>query len=170
MNRLEKFTNVAIIAMCVMTSAFLVRVSFFKPEPRAQEAPYEKGEIIPSVQGVDYSHSKGTVILVVSSNCHFCTESMAFYQALGKHARAENNSRFRLVVAGLQSERTLAEYVSRYGVDYSAVVTLNPEKVKFTATPLLVLVNAGGRVIRSYQGKMTAKQQSQLESDLDSLR
>ena len=49
--------------------------------------PFHTGEALPSLVCLDYSDSDLTLLMVISRQCHFCTESMPFYRTVVETAR-----------------------------------------------------------------------------------
>jgi hypothetical protein len=105
------------------------------------------------------------VVLVLHSQCRFCTDSMPFYRTLKERANMPG-SRFRLQVVGIEPPRVLSEYLSRHALD-SVPVTSQLTLGGIRATPSLVVVDTHGRVVRSWSGQLNRSQTDTLWSLLE---
>src|SRR5690349_12890900 len=87
--KVETVANISIIIVAVVATAVLVKNHLFKPRLAPPVArPAAPGPSVPatgsqlSISGVDWAASDRTLLVVVSTGCHFCSESAPFYQRL----------------------------------------------------------------------------------------
>ena len=89
--KIELAANLAIIVVACLLAIVLVKNYFFAKPP--QQADKSESQRIqsesqpvnsPSVSSldIDWKQNKQTLILAISSSCHFCTESAPFYKKL----------------------------------------------------------------------------------------
>ena len=164
--KLEVLTNIAVVITSVVLCSVLVKKYFFSPTK--QEAPVEAvasksptsnvpqrrsiqaGTKI-SLPGIDWSKSTRTVVLALSTTCHFCSESAPFYQ---KPQQQKANSA-RLVAVLPQSVEDSRNYLNKLGVSVSDVVQSSLGGVGVSGTPTLLLIDNEGSVTDSWVGKLS---------------
>ena len=98
--------------------------------------------------------SAATVVLFISKDCHFCAESMVFYDRLTKAKPA--SSLGLVVVAAVPLPQTRQEgqaYFSQKNVAVDEVVPVDFSALGITGTPTLVLLDGSGRVSTSWVGR-----------------
>lgn len=94
--KIETTANLATIVVAVLISATLVKTHFF-PSPAARAATTVNApvsQIVPGktldgrALGVDWARNRSTLVLAISTACHFCKDSLPFYRKLAA-ARTE---------------------------------------------------------------------------------
>src|SRR5690349_15137463 len=82
--KIELAANVAIIVVACLLATVLVKN--YLVTSRTQPASKSESQLVNaptvSVLDIDWRQSKQTLLLAVSSTCHFCTESAPFYKQL----------------------------------------------------------------------------------------
>jgi thiol-disulfide isomerase/thioredoxin len=104
-----------------------------------------------ALPGIDWSKSARTVVLALSTGCHFCSESAPFYQKL----QQQNPSNVRLVAVLPQSVEEGRNYLTKLGVSLNEVVQAPLASVSVSGTPTLLLINHDGVVTDSWVGKLS---------------
>lgn len=164
--KLEVLANVAVIITSVILCSVLVRKYFFsatKQEPPveavasklpsstpSQRRPIQAGTKI-SLAGIDWSRANRTVVLALSTGCHFCSESAAFYQRLQR----EKPSDVRLIAVLPQPIENSKGYLDKLGVTVSEIVQAPLSSVGVSGTPTLLLIDSDGTVRESWRGKLS---------------
>lgn len=164
--KLEVLANIAVVITSIVLCSVLVKKYFFSPtkqqapaEAVASKSPplnvsqrrtIEAGTKI-SLPGIDWSKSTRTVVLALSTTCHFCSESAPFYQKL----QQQNPSNVRLVAVLPQSVEDGRNYLTKLGVSLNEVVQAPLASVGVSGTPTLLLINHDGVVTDSWVGKLS---------------
>jgi hypothetical protein len=165
---LERLTNVAIIVACVaVTGALGARFMGFGASQPTRAPAYRTGDAVPTVTGVDYRQADKTLLIVVSSSCRFCTESMPFYRKLADEAKARG-SRVQLAVAGTEDVQTVKTYLTKYSLGIDRVVQLEPGTIKYGGTPTLLLIDKGGKVRGLWEGRIAEAREQEVISAITS--
>lgn len=116
----------------------------------AAPARIKTGDILPTIKNWDYADvaPKG-VILFASTACHFCQESLPFYQKLSTGLKGK----FTLVYQEDAAE--VAKYLkdNGYTKNYRVIPSFEPFKV--SAYPTMAIVNDKGEVQEVRVGKLT---------------
>lgn len=170
---LEIAANFATFIVALLLTVVLVR-NYLLPSPAA---PSENAHFVNPAglltAGSDMSkripavnwHANGrTLILVLSTRCHFCTESAPFFRRLKE--RAGNGVKFLAVLPQpvAESER----YLSGEGLHFDEVLQEPIGKTGAVGTPTMLLANQDGIVRRTWVGKLTPDKQTEaLKTILD---
>ena len=85
-SKLEIIANLATILVSLLLSVVLIRVFLLPPPVPATSRPGPRVgmSIKDSLPGVDWAKNKRTLVLAISTKCHFCTESAPFFQLIDK--------------------------------------------------------------------------------------
>lgn len=164
--KLEVLANVAVVITSLVLCSVLVKKYFFraaKQEPSVEaaqaKAPDSNASRRPSIQagtkislpGIDWSKSSRTVVLALSTTCHFCSESAPFYQKL----QQQKQNTVRLVAVFPQPVEDSRNYLNRLGVSVSDVVQSSLSSVGVSGTPTLLLIDNEGSVTDSWVGRLS---------------
>jgi thiol-disulfide isomerase/thioredoxin len=164
--KLETLANVAVLITSVVLCSVLVKKYFFSPTK--PEAPVEAVESKSpassalrrssiqagtkiSLPGIDWTKSTRTVVLALSTTCHFCSESAHFYQKL----QQEKPNGVRLVAVFAQPVEDSRDYLNKLGVSVSDLVQSSLGSVGVSATPTLLLIDNEGSITESWMGKLS---------------
>lgn len=164
--KLEVLANIAVVITSVVLCLVLVRkyllspakqeaiveaVQSKSPAPSASRRPSIQAGTKISLPGIDWSKSTRTVVLALSTTCHFCSESAPFYQKLQQQKR----NGVRLVAVFPQPIEDSRNYLNKLGVSVSDVVQSSLSSVGVSGTPTLLLVDNEGSVTGSWVGKLS---------------
>ena len=160
--KLELAANAAIIIVAILLGVVLVR-NYLLPQPKAQQegAPSSiaRGTRL-SLTGVDWTASRKTVVLALSTRCHFCTESAPFYQRLARENTKIGNA--RIVALFPQPVSDGQKYLSDLGVTVDSVLQTSFDKIGVVGTPTIILADEAGAVIDSWRGKLTTDKETEV--------
>lgn len=163
--KIELLANVAIIVVALVLGAVLVK-RYLLPQP-ADSGPPANARIEPgtklSLPGVDWGRSDKTLLMALSTTCHFCTESAPFYQRLARAAEAKGIN----VIAVLpQPESESRQYLSGLAIPISDVRQATLGALGVSGTPTLILVDDKGQVASSWVGKLQSDRESEVAAAL----
>ena len=158
----EILANVATIVVSVLLSVVLVK-QFLIPRPardiNARRTPIAKGaDLKGPLPGVDWAKNGRTLVLAISTQCHFCTESAPFFQRVAKEA----GGNLKLLAVLPQSAVEARQYLDREGVRVDDVRQSPLESIGVSGTPTLLLVNGKGVVTDLWVGKVQPEQEDQV--------
>jgi hypothetical protein len=162
MKLLERLSTLAVLLAAVIVIAVTVRDRLIPGNNPHQDAARAAQQLVgkPFPVPVGYQIGKtATLLLVVSSTCHFCSESMPFYRQLAAIQPKTSGELGLLAVVPESSEAGL-EYLSKNGVRVAeAISTPSLSKVGLAATPTLVLLDRDRRVMEVWVGMLDASRQ-----------
>lgn len=111
---------------------------------------------------MDWTKGGQTLLLVLSTNCHYCTESAPFYQRLAQQKAGRPDIRTVAILPQVIGESQ--KYLSDHSVSVDEVTQSAPGALYAKATPTLILVDKAGSVLSSWVGKLSPdKEQEVLE-------
>lgn len=164
MKRLELITNLAVIVTSVALLVFLGNSwyeSHRAPQLRVAQVQALVGRTV-QLPGVDFTRKGNTLLIAVSSTCHFCQESQPFYRQLANTPGATAN-----IVAVLPMPQHDAEnYVHTTISPSLQVVSASLGTIGVNSTPTLLLVDSHGKVKKAWIGKLDQATQQQVQSQL----
>ncbi len=156
-SRLDRAANWAIILTALMAvTVFISRASgvgpFGTPESGAPPPIYEVGDPV-EVPNARFESARQTLLMVMDSNCRYCTESMPFYRRL-LEANAKGAAGTRTVAIGTEPVETIQAYLRSHGVTIEAIADAE-KQLKVAGTPTLLLVDNAGRVSQMWRGRLS---------------
>ena len=155
---LERLVNVAILVAAVCLVVLVTHTLVQRHETAAANQPLlHKGDTLSLGGGA----SAPVLLLALQTGCHFCKESMPFYERLSRDAQAGHA---HLVFGFPQAASDDAAYLKANGVEAGDVREVNFDKVEVRGTPTLVLLDAGGRVQNYWIGKLPAEKEAEVEA------
>jgi thioredoxin-related protein len=149
--QLEQITNVLIIIAAVLVIG-LVSYNFFY---KGQETKSLQNGASFDLPGINLKGEKRTLVLVLDKDCHFCSESASFYQTIVKNGK---NNHLKLAAVFSHSTDEGKQYLQKLGVEIDDVFQYR-FKTEINGTPTLVLVDGFGKVIDSWEGKLSDKEE-----------
>jgi hypothetical protein len=164
MTRLEKATNAAIILTCLFLVGTLARNYYLSSrlDPRAMpEIP--KGAVVnlPGVTSTGQQPAAPTLVLALSKNCHFCSESVPFYQKLTAFKNSSPQG-LRLVAVLPESKEEAEGYLKEHGIGVNEVVSMPVSKLGVRGTPTLLLLDGQNKLEEVWIGKLSSTQEGQV--------
>ncbi|SRR6266536_501708 len=169
--RIEVIANIAVILASLLLSAVLVAkyclpnaatplasASADRPAPttavKSGVAKADRDRIQPgtriSLPGIDWKKNTRTLLLALSTTCHFCSESAALYKQLDK----ERNSNLRLIAVLPQPVSNSKKYLSSLDISVDEVAQVPLGSLGVKGTPTLILVDQNGIVVDTWRGKL----------------
>lgn len=152
--RIELFANVAIIIVAILLGIVLAQRYLLPTHPSSadvESTPIQPGTML-AIPGVDWHKSNRTLVMVLSTNCHFCSESAPFYQRLAQE-RAKHKD-VSLIAVMPQSLDAAQKYLSDHGITVDEIRQAPPGAAHAKGTPTLIMVDQTGSVVASWIGKL----------------
>jgi len=156
--KLEAAANVTVILMALAVGGLvLTRYVASARAPRSVAV----GEHLAKLPGLDWNQHRRTLLLVLNTGCHFCQDSVPFYQKLAA-AQRPGQSDLDIVAVFPNEAEMVNEFIAHEKLPIRSVPGIPVENLRVNATPTLILVNREGRVERSWVGFLTARQENDL--------
>lgn len=161
--RVELLSNIAIILGVILLGGIVVKRYAFVEAPMPASPPsaeaIKEGTRL-AVADIDRGKSEKTLILALSTTCHFCAESTPFYQKLV--GQKESRSDIGFVAVMPQPTDEARHYLSEHGIKIDEVRSASLNSIRVRGTPTLVLVDKTGAVVRSWVGKLPPEKETEV--------
>jgi thiol-disulfide isomerase/thioredoxin len=161
---LQAAANIATIVAASLLSIVLVRMYFLPGPPARRTAPAAAvsntsvgNDLRRQLSGIDWKTNGRTVLLVLSSHCHFCSESAPFFRQLSE----KSGKAFKIVAVLPEPVSEARDYLKREGVRVDQIRQVSLDKLGIAGTPTMLLVNGGGIVTQTWVGKLAPGEQGQ---------
>jgi hypothetical protein len=164
MSRLEKATNVAIIVACVVLVGTLVRNYYLSRNSDLGALPeIPKGTEIklPIASPDGQQPAVPTLVLALSQSCHFCEESVPFYQKLTAFKNSSPQG-LRLVAVFPDKLEEAQAYLKGKGIGVDAVISMPIANLGVQGTPTLLLLDGQNKLEEIWIGKQSEAGESQV--------
>lgn len=156
--KIEFVANLAIIAIALLLALVLIKTYFVPRALTDSRTDLASIAIRPgskiNLTGEDWAKNGRTLLLGLSTTCHFCSDSAPFYQRL-----VQKNPKIRLVAVLPQTIDEGRKYLLGLGVSIDDVKQVSFDSIGITGTPTLILVNDTGTVTDVWQGKLMADEE-----------
>lgn len=144
--RIEAATNAAILCAVLLVCALAAKRLLEHPS-RGSSGPSIGDRV--SLQGVDWSKSKQNLVLALSTTCHFCSESAAFYRRLVPSATSDGIRVLAVLPEPISDGRS---YLENLDITVSEVVQSPLSAVEVYGTPTVLLVDNRGKIQKAWAG------------------
>jgi hypothetical protein len=158
--KLEAIANATVIVVALVVGFVVLRGKITGPHiPQSVAA----GDRLGPVPGIDWSRHRRTLVLALNTGCHFCQDSVPFYQRLAQAQRlaADDVEIFALFP---NAPEAVQQLVNNEGLTLRSVPAVPLEKLGITAFPMLLLVGQDGRVERAWLGLLTPREELEVLS------
>lgn len=156
--KVERIANACIIAAALIFVFVLGRaVVSYRHSAIPRQSSIEKG--IKLLPDRDWSLSPHTLVLVLSADCKYCKASAPFYRRLVAQTSPSNTKLLALLP---QSPDESKKYLADLQIKVDDVKQMAPVSVGAKGTPTLILIDANGVVIRSWEGLLPPDAESEV--------
>jgi thiol-disulfide isomerase/thioredoxin len=159
MKFLDKIANIMVILGVIVFLFLVARNEYarYHTGTAVSVAMVGKRVILP---GARLPQDRDSLIFALSTTCHFCKESLPFYQQLV----TRSDGRVNLVAVLPQPQAEAQMYLQNASIPISQVVSTGLDVVGVSATPTLLLVNSRGDIKKLWIGLLDEKGQQEVLS------
>jgi hypothetical protein len=161
--RIEIAANVVIVV-----TGLLFAVNYFRPGLLSLKSAPAPVTIATGAKldlaSVDWSAHDKTVVLALREGCHFCAESVPFYQRLTKAMAKSPQTHLIAVLPGEPDQNK--QYLNGLGVPVDDIRKHDLADLKVPYTPTLLVLDRTGVVREVFVGKLTAAKETEVLSKL----
>lgn len=105
-----------------------------------------------SLPDLELAKDSKTLVMVLQTGCHFCTESLPFYKRVAESLK-DNNIK---IVAVFPSEiKDGEEYLAKAGIKNVDVKQATLSNINVAGTPTLMLLDKDGKITNYWVGKLS---------------
>jgi hypothetical protein len=156
--KVEAIANVTVIVVALAVGYVVLGryVAAFRT-PRSVAA----GDRLATIPNLDWKQHRHTLVLALNTQCHFCEQSVPFYQRLAETQAPDGND--LEIVAVLPNDGEMVwQFMAKENLRIRSVAAVPLEKLRVYATPTVILVDKDGKVERSWVGMLTAQEEPDL--------
>jgi len=164
LRRIELVANVSIIVVALVICGALVKRFLIKTASAPNEVPGVSAGTKLNLTDVDWAKNGRTLLLVLSTNCKFCSAGAPFYQHLATRAESTNTTKLMAVLP--QELEQSRQYLKSLNVSIDEVKQTQPASLGVRATPTLILINNSGVVIHSWVGQLSSDKEAEVLKQL----
>lgn len=113
---------------------------------------------------VEWTKYDLNVVIVLSTNCKYCTDSLPFYRRLLKAVAA--GSRVRSLAVFPQTETNPTKYLSENGLNVVEVRRVSLRALGVTGTPTILFVDRRGIINETWTGKLSTARENRVIREL----
>lgn len=160
----ERLGQWLFLLMCAAVSAAAINhmvLARSAPPPPAPRPVVEPGTPLSLPEAATGSGKAGSLLLVLSADCRYCTESMPFYRKLAARPEVQSGE-VRLSVVSMQPLAEMREYLQEHGLAATHLMSVPESGLRVGATPGLVLVTRSGVVRESWLGMVPAREEKRV--------
>lgn len=161
MKYIERIANLAIIVAVVFFLGAMVRGNLLqqRPTPAPRRADVQVGSTI-SLPGVHFPAQRDSLLLGISTTCHYCKDSLPFYRQL----TARLQGRVSVIAVLPQSQPEAEAFMRDAGLTGVQVVSEKLSNIGVYGTPTLLLVDDKGKVKSAWVGELDSGREQSLIS------
>ena len=167
MSRLEKLTNVVVLVVALSAGTILAHDRLKAIHEAPHQLPTNASPLVGTriqLAGVNWKQHDRTLVLAISTQCHFCTASTSFYKSLATQVALHKSD--ALIAVLPQDAATAGAFLASHNIAPAQIISLDLSELGVTGTPTLLLVNRDGLVTESWVGKLPSALENQVISQL----
>lgn len=146
--KIETAANIAIIVAALVFT--IVAIKHYAGGPGQRLQHISVGQKF-SLQNINWQSSKKNVVLGLSTNCHFCSESSGFYRELVRQCKEKS---IRTIAVFPEQANAAEAYLKEKGIQVDEVRQAALPEIGISGTPTLLIVGDKGVVQHVWVGKL----------------
>ncbi|MBX3298358.1 MAG: hypothetical protein KF736_02715 [Acidobacteria bacterium] len=163
--RLEQVASVAVILAAIGLIVFVAKslTTTISGQPgRSLPSAPKLGDVL-EINGKPLIGDRPSLVFVLSTTCRFCMESTDFYRRLFQE---RDPAKLAFVALIYENAESATEYFKGRSLLFDSVAKAEPGTIRHYGTPTLILVDAQGKVIHSWVGKLSDAQEKEVRDSL----
>lgn len=144
-------------SFALAAAALLIGSQLIEEGPKPLPVATRPGDRLWALSTAGKRGASRTLVIVTSSSCHFCRESLPFYRRLAPSLKAGNT---RLVALSWEPPAENRAFLARNGVNVDVADSLRRFDIDVTGTPVLILADQEGKVLKSWIGKLDSSSEN----------
>jgi hypothetical protein len=161
---IELAASVAIVIVAITLVATIYKQGGIGRKPQAANSSSLRSGDVLRVSDLDLTTTgQPTLVLALSTQCRFCTESVPFYRRLLARARELN---INVIVLMPQPETDARTYLKEHALDVSRLHRLDTS-TNISGVPTVIALNSSGVIKHIWVGKLGTTQEDAVLSGLE---
>lgn len=147
-----RLLNIAILLAALVLSGLLVRKFYLNPAPQDQKNQLTTSATL-RIEGIRWADSDRTVLLALSKDCKYCSQSAQFYRRLAAGIASQTNT--RLVAVFPERESEADAYLRQLEIPIRELRYVSLPALGINNVPTLVVLDQNGVVTDMWTGKLS---------------
>lgn len=172
MKKLEAISNFAVLAVALLSCYILIAHAIIPMHSKTRgltaDAQFNaeplKGTTL-KLKDLQLSKSKPSLVLAISSYCHFCADSASFYQQLTA-MRDQQSIKAQIIAVFPRDVQPSNEFLERNKIKPDSTIIAPLESIGVAGTPTLLLIGKDGTVHREWIGRLSQSQEDEVIHEL----
>lgn len=111
------------------------------------------------ISGLNLPQDRPSLLLVISSRCQYCRDSIPFYRDISQLIRGK----VTLIAAFPEPKQESTDFLRNTGLRVDQILHVDPEVLGVRVTPTLIFLDSSGRVKNIWLGKLNMERQREVE-------
>lgn len=160
---LETATNIAVLLVAIIVVSAFSWGYFIQKRVPSMQSGLQKGRVLANVASIDYGSSPHTLLIIMSTNCRFCTENISFYDQLDSLQR-QTHFQTRIFAIFPDKENPVRQYVQQNNINAGITVKTEADldSLNVNSRPTLILINNKGEILNFWIGKLSEDAQQEV--------
>ncbi len=155
---LEVGSNVAILLVCALI-AYVAITRFILPKPhdKSISGPTVGSKL--NMPEFDLGEKNQGIVLAISTQCRFCSESMSFYSQLVATAQARGIPVVAVLPQGIDESHV---YLQAHGLNIQNIKQMQLDRIGVLATPTILFIHGAGLIEGVWVGELSSTSQAEV--------
>jgi peroxiredoxin len=154
--KLEVVGNVFLILVAALVGYTFLKDRYFPNRPALNTV--QAGSKLSRVDRVDWTGHDRTVIIALRKDCHFCEESVPFYQRLLQTRISScSGEKVGLLAVSPDDPLSIEHFTKESGISLPVVANVKLADLGVSVTPTTLLVDRNGEVLKLWTGMLSPK-------------
>ncbi|HEX8174114.1 MAG TPA: thioredoxin-like domain-containing protein [Pyrinomonadaceae bacterium] len=158
---LEVTTNVAVLLVAVAVLSALAWGYFVHNQKPQFQSGFQRGQSFAQLPTVSYNSAPQTLLIAMSTTCHYCSESIPFYKQLAEAQQSSGNA-IHIVAVFPNSENEVKQYIQQSQLNVDTVAETDFKALNVAGTPTLLLIDKDGKILDFWVGKLSKDNEQQV--------
>jgi hypothetical protein len=160
---LEAGANLSIVLLTVLLGWTILQRQCRSPgRPTLLNKPALGSSL--TLANLDWSQADQTLIMAMSTSCHYCSDSGGFYRRLAD--LVATRPAIRLLAVLPEPVEESQRYLDQLGVKVAAIRRVPLSNLSVSATPTLILADKSGLVNAVWVGRLSPTQEQEVVESL----
>jgi hypothetical protein len=165
--KLEVSANIAIILLASLIGVIVTKNYLWPGKDIGASESRRRNTIQPgeklSLPDVDWAQNGQTLIIALSKDCRYCSESASFYQKIVSQRQGKS---LKVIAVLPQDTRSGQNYLNSLEVTVDEIRQTSLSSIQVSGTPTLLLIDNTGVVKEVWVGKLPSDKESEALSKI----
>jgi thioredoxin-related protein len=162
--KLETAANIAIIVVAILFGAVIIQKYLLPSSSQPERLQPVIGKQM-NLSDVNWASQPKTLILALSTTCHFCNESAPFYRRLIENVKDKN---VKLVAVFPTETEAGRAHLKELGLTNLEVKQSPLANMQVSSTPTLILTDENGEITSFWVGKLSPDKETEVINKINS--